>query len=224
MAIIATSRERVTLWVCLLLTVLLPVLRASRADGQVTIYQAVADVSKGGDFYIVNNTNATISFTVTNMTFRNPFNTTTIEPWGAAATTDIDLTKMSGNGNNAGLTFQFSARANVPACTLQIQAGADNLGVAWSLYGDSSFSTPKDPWTPSPSGAYPYPAVEVGADNVYQIFNSSYVATLMAGAGTDNGTATHTHPTTGTKVVLVISQNSSRTLYQQGGNFGYSKN
>ena len=220
MAIIATSRERAALWACLLLALLLPVLRASRAEGQVTIYQAVADVSKAGDFYIVNNTNATISFTVTDVTFTNPFKTTTIQPWGAAATTDIDLTKMSGNGQGdfSGLTFNFSARANVPACTLQLWNGANAKGVAWWLVGDSSFSTPNDPFAPSPSGAYPYPAVGAAPGVVYQIFNSSYVASLMAGPGTDKGPGTHTNPTTGTKVVLLISQNSSRTIYQQGAN------
>ena len=214
MATIATSRECAARWACFLPALLLPVLLASRVDGQIAIYQGGRGdptPSKAGDFYIVNNTDATISFSVSGITFKNPFNTTTIPPWGVAASTNIDLTAMGGSSGSGGLTFNFQARAKVPACTLAIQASLNTQDdwVYWTLEGDSTFSTVPTSLPPSilsPSGAYTF-----NDGLFYQILNPSYVATLAAAAGNDSGKVL-----TGTKVLLVISQNTPYAIYQLG--------
>jgi len=217
MATIATSRERVTLWECFLLALLLPVLLASRADGQdlgLAIYQGSRGdptPSKAGDFYIVNNTDATISFSVSGITFKNPFNTTTIPPWGVAASTNIDLTAMGGDSGSGSLKFNIQAQANVPACTLQIGASVNtqNDYIYWALGGVTFSTVPTSPpyWTLSPSGAYTFDDYLF-----YQILNPSYVATLAVGLGNDSGSVY-----TGTKVLLVISQNTTQyPIYQLG--------
>ena len=209
MAMTANPRERATLLAILLLAASPAAFLENRADGQISVWNGPRGdptPATAGDLYIVNNTNATISFSVSPMKPQNPFNTTTISPYGVAASTDLNL-----YGSGAPSNFQIQGPAPVPACSFTIYAdipSSDLLPTTWMISGDSSFTSGGggDPWTPipSPGGAYTY----VGYVAM-QILNDYYVVTLAVYQGDDS-----TKVLSGTKILVLISRNAPAPMYQ----------
>jgi len=196
---ILAFRRATTVLVGVPLALAVALMLSREAPGDVFVYQA--HTPKAGDFYIVNNTSATVTFSNDGIPLRNNFNSLVIQPWGVAASPNVDVTKAVGP-NGQGMTFHIQAQGSVAAITFGMDTGyANDSNTVWSIRGN-------DPQKPvlSPSGAFWY----TNGQWAEQITFDNYVVTLVSGTGVDDPSNA-----TGWKILLIISRGSpSRVLYQ----------
>ena len=210
MATNATPRGKATLLAILLLALASSVLPEGRVDGDVFVYPGPwsAEDEHAGDFYIVNNTDATISLPGSPAIAGKAFSNTTIAPWGVLANTNVSINESYKDSN---LTINIQAQQNVPACSVQVSFSGTSDDVYWKVVPDASFQPITATPAKSSSGALAFTYIQWSP--VDQTYNANYVVTLVAGPGIDKS------PDTGTKVLLVISRNFSANYYQYGLGF-----
>ena len=194
---ILAFRRATTVLVGVPLALAVALMLSREAPADVYVYQAHTPTA--GDFYVVNNTSATVTFSNDGIPLRNNFNPLVIQPWGVAASPNVDVTKAVGP-NGQGMTFHIQAQGSAAAITFAMHTRyANDSNTVWGIGGD-------DPQTTAHSGALSYS----NGQWAEQITFDNYVVTLVSGTGVDDPK----NPT-GWKILLIISQGSpSRVLYQ----------